>query len=405
MAQRGIGFPNGTAETARITGYARGLRAAGRDALVLCLGTSEPSPPGAALNTEVSGVVHGIPFEYTCGSTIRSTDFWRRRWSRAHGLVGAARRIRRQRGAGPVEAILLYSTSPLDAAVLHFVSRCVGAVYIIELGELPFPTLRGVVLGRLRRSVHNRTFFRWFDAAIVISDRLRQHLAAFGSREMAVLKAPVIVDTDEFRPIPEAVDPLPVIAYCGLLNEEKDGVATLMRAFARVVADLPQVRLRLIGDTYHGTRIPEFRAIARHLGIADRVSFVGIVARSEVPALLAQASVLVLARPRSPQSEAGMPTKVAEYLASGVPTVLTRTGEIEGFLENGVSAYLVPPDDEPALAAALRHVLVHSAEAADVGRCGREVALRNFDYRVVGAQVAAFIADLGARSCSVTSRG
>jgi glycosyltransferase involved in cell wall biosynthesis len=397
VAERGIGFPNGTAPTSRVTGYARGLKAGGAEVLVLCLGTSEPSPPEAAVNTEVGGVVHGIPFEYTCGSTIRSTKFWSRRWSRVHGLVGAARRIRRQRSAGPVEAVLLYSKSSLDAAVLHFVSRWVGAVYIVELCELPFPTLRGVVLGRVRRDIYNRTFFRWFDAAIVISDRLRQHIAAFGTPETAVLKVPVMVDTDEFRPMPEAVESPPVITYCGLLNEEKDGVAALMRAFARVVADLPQLHLRLIGDTYHGTRIPEFRTVAERLGIADKVSFVGSVARSEVPAFLARASVLVLARPRSPQAEAGMPTKVAEYLASGVPTVLTRTGEIGTFLESGVSAYLVPPDDVPALATALRHVLLHSAEAANVGRRGREVAVQSFDYRVVGARVAAFIADLEAR--------
>ena len=398
VAERGIGFPNGTAPTSRVTGYARGLKAAGAEVLVLCLGTSEPSPPEAAVNTDVSGVVHGIPFEYTCGATIRSTDFWRRRWSRVRGLVGAARRIRRQRSAGPVEAVFLYSKSSLDAAVLHFVSRRVGAVYIVELCELPFHTLRGVLLGKARRSVYNRTFFRWFDAAIVISDRLREHAAAFGRPGIALLKAPVIVDTDEFRPLPEAVDSPPKITYCGLLNQEKDGVATLMRAFGRLVADLPHVRLRLIGDTYHGTRIPEFRAIAERLGIADKVSFVGTVPRSEVPRLLAQASVLVLARPRSPQADAGMPTKVAEYLASGVPTVLTRTGEIGAFLENGVSAYLVPPDDVPALATALRHVLLHSAEAANVGRGGREVAVQSFDYRAVGARVAAFIADLGARA-------
>jgi glycosyltransferase involved in cell wall biosynthesis len=105
-----------------------------------------------------------------------------------------------------------------------------------------------------------------------------------------------------------------------------------------------------------------------------------------------------LARPRSPGAEAGMPTKVAEYLASGVPTILTRTGEIDAFLENGVSAYLVPPDDVPAVATVLHKVLLNHEEAARVGRCGREVALQNFDYRIVGAQVAAFFADLRATS-------
>jgi glycosyltransferase involved in cell wall biosynthesis len=228
----------------------------------------------------VSGVIHGIPFEYTCGSTIRSTNFWGRRWSRARGLVGAVRRINRQRRAGPVEAVLLYSKSSLDAAVLHFASRGVRSVYIVDLCELPFPTPWGLVLGKVRRSVYNCTFFRWFDAAIVISDRLRRHAAAFGSRGMALLNAPVMVDTDEFRPMPGAAESPPVITYCGLLNEQKDGVATLIRVFARVASDVPQVRLRLIGDTYHGTRIPEFRAIAERLGIAVAPSVKALLSAS-----------------------------------------------------------------------------------------------------------------------------
>jgi hypothetical protein len=41
-------------------------------------------------------------------------------------------------------------------------------------------------------------------------------------------------------------------------------------------------------------------------------------------------------------------------------------------------------------------VLEHGAEAAEVGRGGREVALRYLDYRVVGARVAEFITTLTA---------
>jgi len=399
VAQHGIGFPNGTAPTARVTGYARGLKASGAEVLVLCLGTSEPSPPRAAVNTEVSGVVYGIPFEYTCGSTTRSTNFWRRRRSRVQGLLGAARSIRRQRSHGPVEAVLLYSESWLDAAVLHFVCRRVGAAYVADVCEMPYHRdQRPGIPWRVRRSVYNRTFFRWFDAAIAISDCLRRHVVTFGSRGIAVVCAPVMVDTDAFQPMPGAVESLPVITYCGLLNQEKDGVVSLMRAFAGLVAETGDLRLSLVGDAHRGSRIPEFRAVADRLGIADKVTFVGSVKSSDVPAHLARASVLVLARPQSPQADAGMPTKVAEYLASGVPVVITRTGDIATFLDDGVNAYLITPDDEAALEEALRYVLAHPAEALAVGRHGREVAIRHFDYRVVGAKVAAFIAEISQRT-------
>jgi glycosyltransferase involved in cell wall biosynthesis len=397
VARAGIGFPHGMAATARVHSYARGLKAAGKDVLVLCLGTSEPSPPEPTVNSDVRGTASGgIAFEYTCGSTVRSASFWRRRWTRAKGLLGAARRIRQQRAAGPVEAVLLYSDSFPEAAIMHFVSRSVGAVCIADVCEMPFHTQGAGLLRKLRRSVYNRTFFRWFDAVIAISGLLERHVIKYGSRRIAVLRAPVMVDTDTFTPSAQPVVAPPAIMYCGLLDEEKDGVVSLVRAFSGLANDMPDVRLILIGDTYEGSRIPEYRAVAEGLGVETRVVFVGRVRRSEVPEYLAGASVLVLARPSSPQADAGMPTKVAEYLATGAPVVVTRTGDIVEFLEDGVNAYLVPPDDVPALEEALRHVLLHPMEARAVGLRGREVAVRNFGYRVVGEHVASFIAELRA---------
>lgn len=392
VAQAGIGFPNGTAPTARITCYARGLKAAGKDVLVLCLGTSEPSPPAPATNTLVGGISPDhIPFQYTCGSTVRSLTFWRRRRDRLRGLLGAARGIRHLHKRESVEAILLYSDSPLEALVTWTVSRHVGAIHLAEVNEMPFHTPRPGILWRLRRNVYNRTFYRLFDAGIAISDRLERHVMAYGSPTVAVLRAPVMVDTDAFHPRADSVMEERTILYCGLLNEHKDGVGTLMTAFAGIANEMPDVRLVLVGDTYTGTRIPEFRILARALSIEDSVVFVGNVQRSEVPAFLSKASVLALARPSSPQADAGMPTKVAEYLASAVPVVLTQIGEVAAFLESGINAYLIPPDDVVALERALRHVLLNPEEARVVGRRGRDVAIRHFDYRVTGAKLAGFI--------------
>ena len=395
-AQPGIGFPGVRgAAAARVACYARGLHAAGRDVTVLCLGTSEPSPPEEAFNTAVRGVSDGIPFEYTCGTTIRSTGLWRRRWLRIRGLVGAALRIRRLARRTRVEAVLLYSDSLLDAAVMRFAARSVGAVHVVDLCELPHHARSGIVLRRVRMRIHNRIFFRWFDGVIAISDYLRRHALAHGPTGLTVTRAPAMVDMDEFRVERPSTGLAPVVMYCGTLNQAKDGVMSLMRAFASVAPDMTDVQLSLVGDALEGSRIPEYRAVAQRLGVADRVKFAGNVEHSEIPALLSQATVLVLARPRTPQADAGMPTKVAEYLASGAPAIVTRTGEIAVVLKDGLNAYLIPPNDESALEGALRRVLSHPEEARAVGQRGREFAADNLDYRIVGGHVADFIQGLG----------
>ena len=117
------------------------------------------------------------------------------------------------------------------------------------------------------------------------------------------------------------------------------------------------------------------------------MTFAGDVKREELPALFATAEVFVLPRPPGVFSIAGLPNKLGEYLASGRPVVVNANGDIPRYLQDGVSAYLVDPADEAAFTARLRYVLEHRDEAAAVGARGREVAVREFDYRRHGARL------------------
>jgi glycosyltransferase involved in cell wall biosynthesis len=106
---------------------------------------------------------------------------------------------------------------------------------------------------------------------------------------------------------------------------------------------------------------------------------------------LCQASVLALARPSSLQAEAGFSTKLGEYLATGKPVVITRTGEIENYLKDDESAYLAPPDDMQAFAQRLHHALSHPDQARAVGQNGRVVVTSKFDYRTNALRLQEFI--------------
>src|SRR5262249_1079550 len=143
-----------------------------------------------------------------------------------------------------------------------------------------------------------------------------------------ILKIPILVEIDDYKAAGEMCSACGSIAYCGTLNEHKDGVVTLMRAYASIARRFPDVGLCLIGDSYVRSQIPEYRRIATDFDIADRVTFTGSLRREEVPRHLTAARALALARPSSAQAAAGFPTKLGEYLATGNPVVITCTGEI-----------------------------------------------------------------------------
>jgi glycosyltransferase involved in cell wall biosynthesis len=283
-----------------------------------------------------------------------------------------------------VDAVLLYSSARAAAAFFDRVSRSVGATYIVDLCEMPYHEMAPGPEREARQERYGRSVVGRFDLVVAISRYLADYAARFLRPGAETVILPIMVDCDEYRSdAPPNADPR-LVTYVGMLNEKKDGVVSLMTAFSRVARDFPDVNLRLVGDS-EDTRIsnvPEFRRLAEDLDIADRVEFTGQVRRDDVRRYLREASVLVLARPSSQQADAGFPTKLGEYLASGRPAVVTRTSDIAEYLTDGRSAYLVPPDDVGALAEKLGEALADPDRAATVGAAGRRVAEERFDYRV-----------------------
>jgi glycosyltransferase involved in cell wall biosynthesis len=399
----GVGFPQGLASTVRVNALARGLQQRGDRVCLLCLGPSE-FPAIAVLNTEAKGTRDGIEFEYTCGRTVRGRTFLGQQWLVLRGLLNGFRRVLQLHRQEPVEALILCSDKWATIPLFWLAARLCGAVYILELSEEPFYRAERSYFWRVFRVVHDLSFWV-FDGTIVISRHLERYMQRRRGPEAVVLRVPALVDAEEFGH-GGGTAPLsgPYIAFCGTLNEPKDGVLTLIRAFALIAAEFPQVRLVLIGDAYRESTIPAVREVAREQGVGDRVVFTGMVGRHDLARYLDGAAVLALARPRSLQARAGFPTKLAEYLSTGRPVVVTRVGEIDRYLEDGVSVYFTVPNDAAASADRLRHVLSNLEEAQVVGRRGREAALRFFDFRANGLRLRAFIDELRARRATPGSR-
>ena len=142
------------------------------------------------------------------------------------------------------------------------------------------------------------------------------------------------------------------------------------------------LNLLLIGGANSQSEYEELKLLNERLG-NSRVYFYGKADRDEIPVLLNQARILTLARPSSIQSTGGFPTKLGEYLSTGKPVVVTAVGDIPQYLQNGINAFVVKPDDHEAFANAICDVWDHYEDAAKVGQRGKELTLTIFngDYQ------------------------
>jgi glycosyltransferase involved in cell wall biosynthesis len=295
-----VGFPNGTAATSRVTAYARGLAAAGEDVRVILLGPSEPDE-ARAVNLEVAGTFRGIPFEYTSVSPIKDPSLPVRRWRAVSSVLTAGRRIRELHACTGVDAVLLYSGSVRTGRYFARLCRSLGVTCALDLAEMPFHGLPPGARRDRRQQGYGRRLISRFDLVVAITRFLADYASPFLRDGAEAIVLPIMVDPEDFRPDAEqAADPR-IVEYVGMLNERKDGVATLMTAFSRLAAEFPDTVLRLVGDSDdpRHSNVPEYQEKAARLGIEDRVDFTGQVRRDAIPGLLAESSVLVLARPRS----------------------------------------------------------------------------------------------------------
>jgi len=120
-----------------------------------------------------------------------------------------------------------------------------------------------------------------------------------------------------------------------------------------------------------GEALGVMRSLVESAGLLDRVRFPGTVA--EVGKYFASASVFVLC-----SDVEGLPNSILEAQVNGCPVVATAVGGVPEIVESGVTGFLVPPGDAPALQARVRELLADTALASRLAAAARDQAIRNF---------------------------
>lgn len=139
--------------------------------------------------------------------------------------------------------------------------------------------------------------------------------------------------------------PEPYVLHVGNRGSYKDG-ETLLRAFAQVAQDFPEITLFLVGG---GPLTKREREHSTALGIAHRIAQRSIP-DSDMPSVYAQALVTVF-----PSRYEGFGLPAVEALACGCPLVLADTSSLPEV--GGDAAYYFAPGDDHELAEKLRALL------------------------------------------------
>ena len=205
---------------------------------------------------------------------------------------------------------------------------------------------------KLRRlAQREEQVWRTAEGYVTITQGLADDLTRrFGARpHLAVVPDGMRLPAQTPGPLPSD----PTVGYAGHLYAWK-GVDVLLRALALV----PAARGLVVGGHEKEPDIERVKSLAQSLGIADRVTFTGLVEPAKVAEHLARAAVLVLPNPASAIStHFTSPLKLFEYMAAGRAIVASDLPSIREVLRDNEQALLVAPGDADALAASIRRLL------------------------------------------------
>jgi len=201
-------------------------------------------------------------------------------------------------------------------------------------------------------------------AVTTVSSWLARETAALAPGVEPVV-APMPIVADLFRPGPSRQRDR--LLFVGKLNPQK-GIVHLLHALARMRA---RPTLDIVVGV--GSLEDETRALARGLGIAERLRWHPLLPQADLARLYREATVLVM-----PAVDEGLGLVAAEAQLSETPVVAFESGGLTDVVVHQETGLLVPPGDVTALAAALDGVLARPDQGASLGRAGRQHALARF---------------------------
>jgi glycosyltransferase involved in cell wall biosynthesis len=199
-------------------------------------------------------------------------------------------------------------------------------------------------------------FCRSCDLVIAPSAGLREVLIRLGV-DAPIEVVPNGVDIDPFRSPEKKIsrqqlgfDPTDVVlTYMGRLGPEKN-LVFLLKAFAGLAKTFDQVKLLVIGD---GPERDNMTDRARYMGIADRVTFTGMIPYQELPSFLIIADAFVTASVTEVH-----PLSVIEAMAAGLPVVGIKSPGVSDTVEDGVTGLLAPEEDMAVFTAKLTRMVL-----------------------------------------------
>lgn len=355
---------NDATHDARVWREAATLTSIGWDVTVFALATdglpaTEERPEGHLVRVYVAGTLPGTPGGLTSGGRIGSRARWlagylRAVWSWREAAARAAAAQPRTRGP-----LVLHGHDLTGLIAASAARGLIGGAVVYDSHELFVEAGSAARLPRPAKAgirAYEDQLARGCAAVITVNESIADELERrHGRRPAVVMNAPILSDpypTRERSPLRPslALGDRPVLMHHGGLARGR-GIERTIEALRSLP---PEVALVLMGD---GELVPWIRDLAEG-ALAGRLYHVPAVPIGDVLTWIAGADIGVIAfEPVDRNNVLGTPNKLFEYLAVGVPVVVSDLPEMGRIVREHRAGVTCNPVDAESIGQAIRQLL------------------------------------------------
>ncbi len=178
-------------------------------------------------------------------------------------------------------------------------------------------------------------------------------------------------------------DHYPVIAMIGNINSSLKKHSIFLEASAKIMQDFQKCNFAVFGGNSDLNLTPytkQLKIKAVSLGIEGKVVWVDFV--DDIPAMMNSIDILI-----HPATEEGSGRVVMEAMAAGKPVIGVKSGGVQELIQDGVTGYLVEPDNSTEMAEKALYLLKNPEQQENIGRHAREYAVAHFSNETMMQEI------------------
>ena len=380
-----LGFPYGLAEVQKMILISQGLIEDGNAVTVICrrgIHRKQDHP-----EMKASGNYQGIEYAYASKTPFRSENFFVRNALKIKGLVNEFMLLKKLRKNKELDYAILSTHNFYSILYYFFISKLFG--FKTALNYVEYYSGVPKKWHEISRWSNNKLYDDYgpklVDAVFPISEFLIAHLKEVAPRKR-YLKIPVLTNFERYNDA-EMQQGGKYFLFCGAANYSEI-IKFIIDSFCQLETN--GVFLYLVVNGFDKD-VAEVKDYINHTNQKDRIKLFSRLTEKQLNNYYKNAMALLIPLRPAFQDKARFPHKIGEYLASGNPVISTYYGEVAYYFTNMENMLIADKYETKLFTQKMQFVLDHPEEARKIGQNGKQMALKNFDYKIYGKKIIDFL--------------